>query len=229
MCRLFALCFLFSRLAPAGEIFTNNVKIPSPPSWLSPSRVETVTGKIQNVLEWDIHRVTVTFYSDQAAFQAVHGFGPAVIAYSRPSDNTIHIGPKVGKDNFDNVFGHELAHVVVAQKYKSAIPKWIEEGLANYVSKTKLDYAWLAKEPPRDVTTLTHPFKGQVDYKYHYAASTAVMEMIASKCSLSDLLQLSVGKKLETYLDTYCNIPDVNAEFRKWIESKRKLAGKGAK
>lgn len=34
---------------------------------------------------------------------------------------------------------------------------------------------------------------------------------------------MSVGKKLESYLPTLCEITDINAEFRKWI---KKRAGK---
>lgn len=204
------------------EIVTNNVKVLDAPSWLTASRVEKVTARIQNILEWDIIRVTVRWYTDQAAFERVHGFGPAVIAYSRPSDNSVHMGPRVNAENFDRYFGHELTHVIVAQKYKQAIPKWLDEGLANYVGKIDVDYAWLVTQPAHDVTTLAHPFNGAIDFRYHYAASTAVMEMIASKCSLKDLLQLSVGAKLETYLDTYCGIPNVNATFREWLAAKGK-------
>jgi hypothetical protein len=218
---LYYITFLLPTSVAFGkEIFTNNVRVPSPPSWLTVSRVEKVTARVQGILEWDIIRVTVYFYTDAAAFERVHNLGSAVIAYSRPEDNSVHMGPKVGTGNFDRYFGHELTHVVIAQKYKTAIPKWLDEGLANYVGKIDVDYAWLAAQPARDVTGLTHPFDG--DFRYHYAASTAVMEMIASKCSLKDLLQLSVGAKLETYLDTYCGIPNVNATFREWLAAKGK-------
>ncbi len=217
---------LLGIIAPCfgSGIFTNNVKILNPPGWLTPLRVETVTGKIQNTLEWDIHRVTVTWYTDAALFEKTHGHGPLVEAYSRPSDNSVHMGPRVDTKNFDGIFGHELTHVIVAQKYKTAIPKWIEEGLANRVANYgKVDYIWLAAQPHHEVTTLTHPFTGFFDSRYHYSASTAVMEMIEKKCGLHDLLQLSVGKKMETYLSTFCGITDVNADFQKWVTEKGKF------
>jgi hypothetical protein len=129
-------------------------------------------------------------------------------------------------------------HIIVFQKYKSAIPAWLDEGLANYAAdRRNVSYAWLKTQPYRDVSTLVHPFeKARTDesgpYKvgsavgsgpdrarYHYEASTAVMEMIATHCDIHDLLQLSVGKKLETYLSTYCGINDVNAEFKAWLAS----------
>jgi hypothetical protein len=73
--------------------------------------------------------------------------------------------------------------------------------------------------------TLKHPFSAVAtsSARYHYQASQALVEMIASHCSLDDLLRLSVGKKLENYLSTFCSIDDINAEFRKWVAKKAKL------
>jgi hypothetical protein len=86
-----------------------------------------------------------------------------------------------------------------------------------------VDYKWLAAQPTQDVKNLVHPFSNAnpgLNPVYHYQASTALIEMIAAKCSLQDILQLSVGSKLENYLATYCEIPDVNVEFRKWLQKK---------
>src|SRR5690606_11603914 len=124
-----------------------------------------------------------------------HGLGGSVLALARKSSNSIHIGPRVTTENFDQVFGHELVHIISNQKYKGAIPKWLEEGLANHLSKKgKVDYKWLAAKPfPKDVTQLSHPFSGtDDDTRYHYLASQALAEMIFSKCSMQTLLQLSV-------------------------------------
>jgi hypothetical protein len=207
----------------AKEIQTNNIYMQDAPAWLSESRVEKATQPIQSFLEWDIRRIKVFFYSDDASFRKVHQLSVAINAFSRKADNTIHLGPKVTDKNFESIFGHELVHIVLYQKYKDAIPAWLEEGLANYVGKKeKVNYQWLAAQPPKPVTSLTHVMKSQDEAAYHYSASTAAMEMIAAKCSLSDLLQLSVGKKLETYLSTYCQIPDVNAAFVQWVKEKGK-------
>jgi hypothetical protein len=46
------------------------------------------------------------------------------------------------------------------------------------------------------------------------------MEMIAAKCDVHGLLQLAIEKGLESYLTTYCSIPDLNAELRKWLKRK---------
>lgn len=171
-------------------------------------------------MEWDIRRANVFFYGTPEAFQKVHGYGPTVLAVSKERDNTIHLGPKVTLETFDTIVGHELVHIILYQKYKDAIPTWLVEGLANYASKKPVDYKWLSTQPFIEVTSLTHPYKGNVNFKYHYLASTAVMEMIASRCSMKDLLQLSVGKKIETYLKTYCEITDLNGDFKKWIAKK---------
>src|SRR5262249_53923433 len=110
---------------------------------------------------------------------------------------------------------------------KDAIPLWLDEGLANYIAQHgTVDYAWLAKQPPGDVRQLAHPFSpggpdGGVDrVKFCYQASTALMEMIASTCAISDILQLSLHSKLENYLSTICGIADINSEFRNWIARK---------
>ena len=213
----------------AAEIETNTISMENVPTWVKSNRVEKVVEQIQSRLEWDIRKVKVTWFTDQAAFEKLHGFGPAVLAFARQSDNSIQIGPRVTDASFDGIFGHELVHVILYQKYKGAVPKWLEEGLANYtVQRDTVDYSWLASQPEVDVHTLVHPFKGfssdevAVHARYHYAASKALVELIASKCDLSELLQLSVGKKLETYLSTFCGIDDINVEFRKWIKQKSK-------
>ena len=108
------------------------------------------------------------------------------------------------------------------QKYKNAIPPWLEEGLANWAAKHgTIDYKYLASQPAVDVKTMGHPFgNGGPGPRYHYMASTALMEMIGSHCQIHDLLQLSVGEKLEGYLGTFCDIPDLNAEFHKFVARK---------
>ena len=208
----------------AAELQTNSTYSADVPSWVNKSMIDHVTERIQNFLEWDIHRVTVTWYKDQAAFEKAHGLGSTVLALSKRQENAVWVGPRVNKNNFDQVFGHELVHVISYQKYKGAIPPWFEEGLANYISKSaKVDYKWIASKPfPKDVRGLTHPFDGDVDnIRYHYQASQALAEMIAAKCDLKELLRLSVGAKLDSYLDTYCQITDLNAAYQKWINSKK--------
>lgn len=207
------------------------------PKWLQARRVEKVTDRVESYLEWDIRRVRVLWYTDAQAFAKGHGYGDTVLAFARKQDNSIHIGPRVTDANFDGVFGHELTHIILFQKYQGSVPNWLEEGLSNFVSKQgKVDYAWLGSQPPRDVTSLSHPFKsltvagaqpaGFDAPRYHYQASTALIEMIAAKCDLRDLLQLSLKKKLETYLANTCGLSDVNQEFRKWLARKARAAPK---
>ncbi len=213
--------------ARAGEIRTNAVVIPEAPSWLTARDVDKVVDRIQRVLEWDIRRVNVVWYTDEAAFEQAHHLGPTVLAFSRKSDNSVQVGPRVDKASFPAIFGHELVHVIIYQKFKEAIPAWIEEGLANYLAgQGHVDYAWLKRHGVEgDVRKLVHPFQGiqpgalarDEHARYHYLASQALTEMVAAHCDLEQLLQLSVGKKLETYLSTFCGITDLNGEFRSWI------------
>lgn len=209
-------------------ITTNSVTMNEAPKWLTAARVNRVTDRIERQLEWSIHRVSVKWFEDEKAFTSAHGISGApealsgITAVSKKNENTIYLGPRVSASNFDEVFGHELAHIIMFQKYKDAIPKWLEEGLANYAAKKlSVDYRWLAAQAPVDVRTLSHPFgSGGPGPRYHYMASTALMEMIAAKCRVHDLLQLSVGEKLEAYLSTFCRITDLNDEFRKWVTRK---------
>lgn len=211
-----------------SQVTTNSVSIADAPKWLTAARVNKVSGQIERALEWDIRRVRVRWFTSDSEFSKAVGLPgdtSSVLAVAKRNENAIYIGPRVKNENFDAVFGHELAHVIMFQKYKDAIPKWLEEGLANYVAKRgEIDYRFLAANENFDVRSMTHPFQAasgkSSDPKLHYMASSAVMHMIASKCRIHDLLQLSVGHGLEKYLSTFCRIPDLNAEFAKWVKRK---------
>jgi hypothetical protein len=185
-----------------------------------------VGDKIMAKLEWDIRKIQLHFYTDQGQFRRAHGFDDTVLAFTIKPENSVSIGPRVTTQDFDPIFGHELVHVILYQKYKTAVPGWLEEGLANYlVNYGKVDYVWLASQPDRDILTLAHPFSSQGRVavggaRYAYQASRALMEMIATHCPVTDLLQMSVGKKLEDYLPTLCGISDLNSEFKTWIKRK---------
>jgi hypothetical protein len=145
-------------------------------------------------------------------------------------ENDIHLGPKVTNENFDTIFGHEMSHIISFQKYKGAIPQWLEEGVANHVAQAaQVDYIWLVSRPfPEDVKKLVHPFSSDFEgARYHYMASQALIEMIASKCDLKNLLRLSVGRKMDNYLKTYCEIKDLNSDFKKWVRNRAKSIAQG--
>lgn len=209
------------RAVTAKEIKTNAIHTANAPEWVTQGRVDRIVDRIQGILEWDIRRIELTWYKDQSEFERVHNLGPTVLAISRQSNNTVHIGPRVTTENFDATLGHEMSHIISFQKYKGAIPKWLEEGVANFVAKAgTVDYKYLANhEAPKDVRDLTHPFNGSVDHiHYHYVASQALAEMLHAKCGgLSNLLRLSVGKSVENYLANYCDIKDLTAAFNKWV------------
>lgn len=210
----------------AKEIITNSVIMPNPPGWLKSPRVEKVIDRIQSKLEWSTRRVKVYWYSSQKEFEKQHSLGPLprAVTIKKPGEQVIHLGPKVNNSNFDWIFGHEMVHIISFQKYKGAIPRWLEEGLANHLAKkTKsVDYKWLAKQNfPKDVTQMDHPFKGtEKGVVYHYMASQALAEMLDKKCDLENLIRLSVERKMENYIDTYCEIKDLNATFKDWVKKK---------
>jgi hypothetical protein len=204
----------------AAEIRTNFIHFKSAPPWLTEAMVEKATGPVQDFLQWHLRRLQAFWHPDPDEFQALSG-NAAFKALFRRSDGTLHLGPEISSSNFHTFFTHELVHAIFFQKYKSAIPQWLEEGLANYLAKMgPVDYAWLSRQPSIDVTKLAHPSTDATGVRFHYQTSTALTEMIVAQCSLSDLLQLSVGRKMETYLKTYCEIADLNASYAQWLKSK---------
>ena len=226
---LFSALLATPAFAGPHSINTNVAHSDNPPSWVTSSRVDRIEEKVADKLGGvDFHKISLAFYTDQAAFRHAHGFDDTVLAFTIKPENAVSVGPRVTTADFDPVFGHELVHVILYQKYKNAVPSWLEEGLANYLVKYgSVDYRWLASLPERDITTLAHPFgaSGRImpgGARYAYQASQALMEMIATHCEVTDLVSMSVGKKLEDYLPTMCGIDDLNAEFRKWVKRKAK-------
>lgn len=215
---------LFSAAAHAGhEVDTNEVHMADAPSWVSRNRIDRLVAHVQNVMDGTVKKINVFWYSDEGAFEKMHGLGPSMMAISRKTDDTIHLGPRITNANFDQIFSHELVHIIAHQKYKQSIPAWLEEGLANYLSKSdRVDYHWLKTQPiPDDVRSFTHPTKGSVEtIHYHYMTSEAVTEMIAHKCDLTQLLQDSMGEDMETRIANQCETPDLNASYKKWLKSK---------
>lgn len=202
----------------AKNLTLNQIQFFNAPDPLTESALQETVDTVQGVLEWDIRKISVYGYSDVADFNRQHHLNFPVEAIFRRSDSTIHISPKVNPVDFRRVFSHELVHAIVFQKYKSAIPVWLEEGLANYIGKYRSpDYRSLKDKKWTDVTLMGHPASASVDSKTYYSVSMGLIEMIASKCSLKDLLQLSVGSKMTIYLKTYCQIDDLNNDFRKWV------------
>ncbi|MGZ5278513.1 MAG: hypothetical protein ACXWC9_01135 [Pseudobdellovibrionaceae bacterium] len=221
-CVLF-IAMTWTGVAAAAPLQTNSTQSVDVPAWVTKNRIDKVTDRVQYFLEWTIRRVTVVWYQDQASFERAHGLGSTVMAVAKRNDNQVLMGPKITSDNFDAIFGHELVHVILYQKYKEAVPKWLEEGLANHVvNARKVDYRMLASQPPpEDVRQLVHPFRASpLSAPYHYAASQALVEMIAAKCDLKNLLRMSVGRKLDDYLGNLCRITDLNQDFRKWIKTR---------
>jgi hypothetical protein len=222
--------------ALAQQMRLNQVTVDTPPVWIKAARIQRVVDRLENKLEWDIRKIRVVFYADQAALLKEFGVSDAPIsAFARKTDQSVHLGPKVDPQNFDAIFGHELSHVISYQKYKEAIPRWLEEGLANLVSKNgKPDYVWLASQNPLPhVQAMGHPFKavttGQEaigSIRLHYEASHALADLLATRCGLHDLLQLSMGSSVEKYIATLCGIADLDKALRDWVGRKAK-AGAG--
>ncbi len=213
----------------AAQLTTNAVKFEGAPSWLTARQIEKTTDRVERKLAWNVRQVRAQYIASPAEFMKAHGLPTdAAIAVTFAKRGEILVGPAVNAQNFDEVFAHELVHVTIYQKLKGAIPAWLEEGLANWVAgRRKVDYAYIRSQGIASVAELVHPFGAnllqakQYTGRYHYEASTALMAMLSRKCDMDDLIQLSVGRKLETYLRTACGIENIDREFKKWVESQR--------
>jgi hypothetical protein len=207
-------------------IETNAATFYNAPSWLRRNRAEKIISRLETRLEWNIRRVAVHFYSSPGAFEKAHSLGPYVTAVSVMDSKAqvVHLGPRVDNVQFDSVFAHELVHIILYQKYKGAVPRWLEEGLANHLAeKAPIDYQWLSRQTlPVDLReSLQHPLGPNWEQaQFKYKASQAFAEMLSKKCDLTNLLRLSVERKMEDYIKTYCEIADINVAFRKWVTEK---------
>jgi hypothetical protein len=214
-------CVGLSFLAFATEsISTGSLELQSPPSWVSPNRVERVTEKVQNTLEWQTRRVKVLFYADEARFRKAHGLSGDILGFTREREQIIHLGPAVNSANFDEVLGHELAHIILFQKYKGAIPPWMVEGLANKAAgRSPVDYVWLSRQKLPAVRALRHPFR-DASSRLHYQLSTAVVELLQRRCDFPDLLQMSLKGGVEARLGPLCGITDLDRAASDWVRDK---------
>jgi len=222
--RYFFIFVLLSAKIYSAELSTNCAHFNEAPKWLTLSRVNRVADTVSRIMEWDIRRVEVQWYQNQNDFEKAHSLGPMALAVTQRSINRILLGPKVIESNFDRIFGHELVHITSEQKYKGAIPKWLEEGMANHIAKFgKVDYAALSKQPlPKDISKMVHPMSGtEKDILHHYMTSQALAEMLNSRCDFRNLLRLSVQRKMEDYLEKICRISDINESFHKWVKSQK--------
>ncbi|HRK01130.1 MAG TPA: hypothetical protein PLH57_00570 [Oligoflexia bacterium] len=213
----------------AATLSTNAALVEGAPKWATLAKINRVADRIERALEWDIRRVRVRWFSNADQFAQAHnlkGDGTAnILAVTHKQRGEILIGPLVTPDKFEGVLGHEFAHVIIYQKYKTAIPPWLEEGLANQVAgrKTvewKAVRIFLEANPEFDVRTLGHPFKTEtanLSVALQYSISTALMQTIASRCRVYDLLQMSVGYSVDTYLKNLCQIDDLNTAFRRYV------------
>jgi hypothetical protein len=219
---------------PIRTIRTNELVFENAPTWVTQNRIERIVDRVQDKLEWTTRRTTVRYFADSTSFANSHSLGPHALAVTSSIGGSakILLGPKVTNSNFDQALAHELVHVIVVQKYKGAIPKWLEEGLANHLARAgQVDYKWLAKQTmPRDVRELAHPMLRAADsgrtmsqsLHFRYQASQALAEMLDKKCDLLNLVRMSVGKNMETYIGTMCEIKDLTKAFQDWITKKAK-------
>ncbi len=223
---IFTFVLSSSVFAFAKDFQTNELRMHQAPQWLNRIAVEKVTNKIQRKLEWKIRRIDVFWHATADSFSKAQSLGsrPTAVTVKAADKATIHMGPTTTQENFKRVLGHELVHVIFFQKYKGAIPSWLEEGFANHLSRPEaVDYRWLVQQKrPQDVTLMEHPFRdSEVSIKTHYKVSQALVEMLDNKCNLENLIRLSVRKKMTDYIATYCEIKDINVAFNKWLLEKK--------
>jgi hypothetical protein len=206
------------------QIVTNSVVMQNAPAWLTQSKVQSVVDRTEQRLEWSTRKIEAYWYPTQESLEDAFGFrAPTILAFMRRSDQSLHFGPKTTSKNFAVVFAHELGHVIISQKYKNSIPSWIEEGLVNKIAgNTRVNYKFLKNYRPReDVNRMSHPFdaKSMEEVNFKYQAALAAVLMLEKKCpNFRELINLSLKQNLETFIPTYCSIPDVNTAFWQWVD-----------
>jgi hypothetical protein len=206
----------------SGQNFrTNCCDVTNAPKWLTNFKVSDIAAQMERDMGWSIRRVKVVFHDSSQSLQSAANLNFAAEAFFSPARQTVEFGPQKDMGSFIATFRHELAHVISNQKFKGAIPSWLEEGFANYLgSKRKVDYQWLAGQRLPNANEMSHPSSDATGSKMHYQLSTATVEMIASRCNIKDLLMLTTGSKLTNYLETFCKIKDINTAVRDWVKSK---------
>lgn len=205
-------------------LWADDLQITNAPAWATRIRINTTVRRVERFLEWDLRRISLIWYSDTKSFETAHRMGPNIRAVTQKQYNRILVGPLTTPQNFDQVLAHELTHMILFQKFKDAIPSWLEEGLANHIGKIDPpDYRWLNTQAklPR-VQEMKHPFLSG-NPKLMYQISGALIGLISSKCDLQDVLQLAVGKKLETYLHTTCALGDLDQELKTFVSRKSRV------
>lgn len=202
---------------------TNCCAVENAPSWLSSYLMSDISAEMEQKMHWVIRRVRVVFHNNKATFASAANLNFSASAFFSPMGQVIEFSPQPNLETFAPIFRHELAHVISNQKFKGAIPRWLEEGFANFLgSRHDVDYKWLAAQTLPNASELGHPSTDASGSKMHYLLSTATVEMIAGTCNLDDLLMLATGSKLTNYLETFCKIKDVNKSVRGWITGKAK-------
>ncbi len=208
----------------AAALITNSLEIQNPPNWLKTNAINRVAARIENKLEWSPKRISARFYATENAFVAAHGYPQSpILAFYRSSTKEIHFGPRVTVENIEKVLAHEMAHAVLAQKYSTRLPKWLEEGLANWAAKNDgVKWRVLAQSKNRlDPRSIHHPIKAAdfTDTQLQYQVSMAFVHFLQRKCpSFRELLNLSLKSKLEAFLPTYCGIHDAQKEFWAFVD-----------
>lgn len=218
----------------AASFRVGMIQFDSPPDWVEAKQTQKTIDRIEHALEWDIRKTRVEFIPSETDFRRLFGFDSEILAFAKTpieteikSSAVITVGPQVRKANWDKILGHELVHVIIGQKFKTSIPDWLEEGLANYFGKNEVvDYTWLSAQPLPAIEKLGHPVtatseNGGLPAHFYYQASQALVELLDTKCGGADqLLQLALGKSVKIYLSSLCGIEDLHRELRAWIDRK---------
>lgn len=205
----------------AGLDVFNEVRFENPPPWVTSREVKAALRVVERNLEWDLRKVSVIFETKADAFEQRFGMPADILAFSEKSARRIVMGPRVGAENFREVLTHELVHHAVAQKFKAAIPIWLEEGLANHWARPGRvpRYELLREQPDFDVASLGHPFRdSRLPPRVHYEASLALAKLLDKRCGLPALLGLAVGRRLQSYLATTCGIENLSGAYRRWVQ-----------
>lgn len=97
-----------------------------------------VSAELQQALGWSLrYKPTVVLVQDPLLFEQMGG-GPFVSAFALPREQTMVINlPAVSSESYrlNETFKHELCHLVLHDHIRrTSIPKWLDEGVCQWVS-----------------------------------------------------------------------------------------------
>ncbi len=198
-----------------------------------------VRSDLENTLNWTVRfRPVVILVPDGRAFQAVSG-RPGIMALAEPDGNRMVIDAsrmRFRPDTLEATLKHELCHLILHDRIPAAgLPRWLDEGLAQWVSGGFSEVALPRRESLLDEAVLSGrliPLKALsqafsregktllLAYEQSFSLVTHIIDRFGVDTLLALMDRLAEGRSFEDSLfRTLSHTPDsLEAEWRRRLE-----------